>query len=307
VLRQSPTRRCFRRSRRPPRAGPTRSPAAGAERAAALAAKHGIGRWYGSYDELLADDAVDGVYVALSNAQHRRWTAAALERGKRVLCEKPLALTAAEAREIDAAAAATGRLAMEAFMYRFDDQTRAFVASVGRPRYAHAAASFVPADPSDIRLDTALGGGALLDLGCYAVDAVRWLLGEPESVTAIAHVDGVDRSVAATLGFADGALATLWASFEVPPCQELAIVGADGYARTSHRPFASYFDPSVPDRFAPQRTMVDAFVDAALAGRPPPIPLSESIATLSVLDRIRASAGIAGGSGQGTGTSPALV
>jgi predicted dehydrogenase len=262
------------------------------ERAGALAAKHGVKRTYGSYDELLADDSLDAVYVALPNALHREWTIAALERGKHVLCEKPLAVSAAEAQEIAAAAEASGLLAMEAFMYRFDARTRAFVDSLPRPLYAHAAASFVLDDGDNVRFKASLGGGVLLDLGCYLVDALRWLLGEPESVTATAHVDGVDRSVAATLGYADGALASLWASYEAPRMQELAVAWPGGHARAAHYPYSSYVDPSEPDRFAPQRAMVDAFAEAAMSGAPAPLPLSGSIATLRVIERIRESAGI---------------
>jgi predicted dehydrogenase len=263
------------------------------ERAAELAVRHGVDRVHRSYDDLLADGSLDGVYVALPNALHCEWSVRALRAGKHVLCEKPLAVSVEEARRIDATARAEGRLAMEALMYRFDPATRELVESVTRPRYVHAAASFLLGDPTDVRLDPALGGGALLDLGCYAVDAVRWLLGEPEAVSATAHRDGVDRSVAATLGFADGALATIWASFEAAPVQELTVVGADGATRALHRPFSSYFDPEQPDRFGPQRAMVDAFVHAATTGAAAPYPLSESIGTLAVIERIRTSAGLA--------------
>jgi D-xylose 1-dehydrogenase (NADP+, D-xylono-1,5-lactone-forming) len=263
-----------------------------AERAAALAAKHGIDRTYDSYDDLLADESLDGIYVALPNALHREWTVEALGRGKHVLCEKPLAPTVAEARAIADAADASGCLAMEAFMYRFDSRTKAFVEAAPRPLYAYAAAAFLLDDPTNIRFDASLGGGALLDLGCYLVDAIRWLLGEPESVTARAHVDGVDRSMAATLGYADGALANIWASYEVPRLQDLAVSWAGGHARAAHYPFSSYIDPSEPDRFAPQRAMVDAFAEAAVRGLPAPLPLSDSIATLAVIERIRDSAGI---------------
>lgn len=255
-------------------------------RAEAMAAEHGIRRVHGSYEGLLEDAEVDAVYVPLVNSEHRRWTLTALAAGKHVLCEKPLALNAAEAEEMAAAAQARGRLLMEAFMYRFHPRIRAL-----RERTAdlvHLGARFgFPLDaPGNYRLDPALGGGALLDVGCYGVSAARWFLGEPDRVQAVEHreLGGVDLSVTAALRFPGGATAAVWGSFESPEDQELVLIGGAGVAKLD-RPFTAWRDPDDP-----YQLMVEAFAASVLEGTPPPIPLAESIANLRVLDSIRTAA-----------------
>ncbi|HEX6489214.1 MAG TPA: Gfo/Idh/MocA family oxidoreductase [Candidatus Dormibacteraeota bacterium] len=253
-----------------------------ADRARDLASKFEIPRVHGSYEALLADPEIDAVYVPLVNSLHRRWCVAALRAGKHVLCEKPLALNAAEGEEMAAAAEAAGRLLMEGFMYRFHPRMRALRA--GAVDVAHLAARFgFPLQaPGNYRLDPALGGGALMDVGCYGVNVARWFLGEPERISAAAHVDGVDMSVAVVLGFAGGATATVWGSFESPEDQELTLVSPAGTQRVN-QPFTSWHDPDDP-----YQIMVEEFADAALSGTPAPISLEDSIAGLRVLDAIRA-------------------
>jgi D-xylose 1-dehydrogenase (NADP+, D-xylono-1,5-lactone-forming) len=202
-----------------------------------------------------------------------------------VLCEKPLAMNAGEAREMAQAAEAADRLLMEAFMYRFHPRMRAFVESAREVLYLHATFAFPLRDASNYRLVASLGGGALLDVGCYTVSVARWILGEPERLHARARVaGGVDMSITALLEFAGGAGASLWASFEAPEEQELAVVMPARSARLE-RPFSAWRDPEDP-----YQLMVESFADSVLHGRPPAVPLSESIANMAVLDRIAEAA-----------------
>jgi predicted dehydrogenase len=159
----------------------------------------GLAASYGSYEELLARDDVDAVYVALPVSLHTEWTIAALRAGKHVLCEKPFAVTAAAAASCFDAAEEAGRVCVEGFMYRHHPQTvftRRLISegAIGRPAVIRSALS-VSVPPGDIRRSAALAGGALLDLGCYCVSASRLLGGTPERVFADQAPDAVaDRS-----------------------------------------------------------------------------------------------------------------
>src|SRR5438105_9454527 len=130
-----------------------------------------------SYDSLLMDPRVDAVYNPLPNSLHREWTLRALDAGKHVLCEKPIALNSAEAEEMAAAAKRAGKHLMEALMYRFHPATREFVEGLREPLFVQTSFGFTAHDPRDIRRQASLGGGALLDVGCYAVSVTRWILG----------------------------------------------------------------------------------------------------------------------------------
>ena len=239
------------------------------------------GRIYGDYAELLADPKVDAVYLPLPNSLHREWTLSALAAGKHVLCEKPLALNASEAGEMRAAAEQSGRIVMEAFMYRFHPRIRSIVAGLRENPPAVLKARFgFPLDaPGNYRLDPALGGGALLDVGCYTIDLARWILGEPEWVEAKGHSAGVDMTVEMTLGFDSGARAELFASFETPETQGLE---ADGVV--VEKPFTAWKDPTDP-----YQSMVEEFSAAALGGLAAPLSLQDSIANLRVIDAVRRS------------------
>jgi predicted dehydrogenase len=247
-----------------------------------MAEQHGVERCVETYDAVLEDPAVEAVYIPLVNSLHREWTLRALRAGKHVLCEKPLALNAAEAEEMAAAAEAAGRLLMEALMYRFHPRMRELAESVTAARHVHAVFGFSLDAPGNYRLDPQLGGGALLDVGSYTVSAARWLLGEPREVHAVARrgPSGVDTTVSALLGFAGGAQATLLASFETPEVQELVVVTGDRVVRLE-QPFTAWRDPADP-----YQLMVEAFAAAALDGGPAPLPAADSIANLRVLDRI---------------------
>ncbi|GMV05118.1 MAG: hypothetical protein AMXMBFR53_13980, partial [Gemmatimonadota bacterium] len=185
------------------------------ERARAFAAEHAIPRALGSYEALVEDPEVDALYVPLPNSLHREWTVRAARAGKHVLCEKPLALTEAECREMAAVAEEHGTLLMEAFMYRFHPRTERVLALVregalGPIRAIRSAFTFRLTRPDNIRLRPELGGGALMDVGCYCVNASRTLAGaEPAEVQAQANwtEGGVDGELAGILRFPDGLLA----------------------------------------------------------------------------------------------------
>ena len=257
------------------------------ERANTMATEHGVPRVAGTYEAVLEDPEVDAVYIPLVNSVHREWTLRSLAAGKHVLCEKPLGMNAGEAEEMAQAAEAAGLHLMEAFMYRFHPRTRAFVEATRDPLYVQSSFGFPLRKRHDVRMKPELGGGALLDIGCYTVSIARWLLGEPHEVRALARIDrsaGVDMTVTAILGFERGVTASVWSSFESQEEQRLTVVSQEETRRLD-RPFSSWRDPEDP-----YQLMVESFGDSVLHDRPVAIPLSESIANLRVLDRIREAA-----------------
>lgn len=190
----------------------SRRPGAAAE----YAKRHRIANAYEGYPGLLADAEIDIVYNALPPSEHAKWSIAALEAGKHVLCEKPFAMNAREAAQMVSAAQRSGRILMEGFHYRHHPAFLHLMAlkQVGRlGRIKTVKAEFsvaIPFDPKSIRHDPATGGGALMDQGCYPVHWVRSLLGEPDLVVAASGTRnplGVDESIVATLRFPSGILA----------------------------------------------------------------------------------------------------
>ena len=260
-----------------------------AERARDFASRHPFARVAGSYDAVLEDREVDAVYIPLVNTLHREWTLRALAAGKHVLCEKPLGMNAPEAEEMVMAARDAGLHLMEAFMYRFHPRAQAFVASIREPLYVHATFGFTMSDPSNYRMRASLGGGALLDVGCYTVNVSRWILGEPDGVLATlkrdrSPDDGVDTTVTGLLHFPGGATASVWASFDSPEEQELVVVERDRTQRLA-LPFSAWRDPDDP-----YQLMAESFADSVIENRSVAIPPEDSIANMRVLDRIRAAA-----------------
>ncbi|MEO5821039.1 MAG: Gfo/Idh/MocA family oxidoreductase [Vicinamibacteraceae bacterium] len=213
-----------------------------ADKAAAAAAEWEIPRSVTGYDALLADPDIDAVYIPLPNHLHAEWAVRAAEAGKHVLCEKPLALTVAEVDRITAAAAAANVHVAEAFMYRHHPQTHAvreLVAggAIGTLRFVRGCFSFTLDRPGDVRFDSAKGGGALWDVGCYPVSYARAVVGaEPETVQASTVIGPthVDMSVAAILRFPGNVLAVVDASFVAPFRTEVEVVGSSGTIRVSH-------------------------------------------------------------------------
>ncbi|HET7465257.1 MAG TPA: Gfo/Idh/MocA family oxidoreductase [Candidatus Dormibacteraeota bacterium] len=257
------------------------------ERARSMAQRHSIPKVARDYDEVLADPEVMAVYIPLVNSLHREWTLRALAAGKHVLCEKPLGMNAREAEEMAAAARRSGLLLMEAFMYRFHPRMAEFIDGLRgdeRPLHVQASFGFPLTDTANYRMKADLGGGALLDVGCYTASVARWLLGEPDTVLARAHLDratGVDMSVSALLHFAEGGTASLWCSFESAEEQGLTAVTRKG-TYNLERPFTAWQDPHDP-----YQLMVESFADSVMRGLEPAVTLDESIANMRVLDWIR--------------------
>jgi len=265
-------------------------------------------RAYGSYDEVLADDQVDAVYIALHNDAHLPWTLAALHAGKHVLCEKPLGLSAAEVDEM--AAAAGDRLVVEASWYRWHPRVRlaqSRLAEIGPVR--HVAASFTFAGAlQGYRLDPGRGGGALYDVGCYAVSACLWAVGRglPQDVVARSErgPTGVDLETRAVLAW-DGAEAEVHVGMGVDRGQWLVITGDRGELELrGPATFTAWKDDPtelwVSDGSSTSRLpvpAVDAYavmveeVSSALRGGPGwVLPIAESRQTAAVLDAAFASA-----------------
>ena len=204
-------------------------------RAQAYAQEHGIARSHGSYEALLADDGIDAVYISLPNGLHHEWTLKAIEAGKHVLCEKPYSRRAAEAAEAWDAAARSGLVLMEAFMWRHHPQAavaRSLVedGAIGRLSLVRATFSFALHEPGNVRLAPDLDGGALMDVGCYCVSGARLLAGEPEQVFGeqVLGESGVDLSFYGTLRFPGDVVAQFDASFALPERQRLEAVGDGG-------------------------------------------------------------------------------
>jgi xylose dehydrogenase (NAD/NADP) len=204
------------------------------ERGEAFAQRHGIARVHGSYEELLADPEVEAVYIPLPNSLHVPWSVKALEAGKHVLCEKPLTRRGADAEAAFDAAERAGRLLMEGFMWRYHPQTEELarrVGEIGPLRVVRAAFGFTLAaeDTGNVRIQPDLEGGALMDVGCYCVSALRLLCGEPLGAAAQAvGRNGVDGRFAATLRFDGDVLGTFDCGFDVPHLGKIEVVGANG-------------------------------------------------------------------------------
>ncbi|MFF2481846.1 Gfo/Idh/MocA family protein [Paenibacillus sp. NPDC058071] len=211
----------------------------GIDKAEEAAKKLGITKAYGSYEALLADKEIDAVYIPLPNHLHKEWTIKAAKAGKHVLCEKPIALTAAEAKEMIDVCREEGVVLAEAFMYRHHpryDQIRALIAAgeIGDIRGISGAFTFnAPENLANVRFQSEWGGGAIYDVGCYPLSAARLLLGkEPEAVTvhsffAETH-DGVDMMSSGLAEFSDGVALRFDCGMWAESRNQLEIVGSQG-------------------------------------------------------------------------------
>ena len=210
-------------------------------RAQEFAAKHGMARSYGSYAELLADADVDAVYISTPHPVHCADVLAAVKAGKHVLCEKPLGVTVAECRRMVTAAQRAGVVLLEAFMYRIHPQTlklQELVASgvIGRVSAVRSVFTFdlgvLPITGHNVRLDPALRGGSLYDVGGYCVNVSRMLAGgEPDRIEAVWRIDpvsGVDEACAAILHFPSGVVAHFDVSLRSAPTNWVEVVGSKG-------------------------------------------------------------------------------
>lgn len=284
--------------------------------AAGVAAASGISRSFGSYEDLLADDTIDAVYIPLPNHLHLEWSLRAIDAGKHVLCEKPIGLNAAEARTLrDTANAHPELTVMEAFMYRCHPrwkQARQMVVdgAIGELGTVYTIFSYDNRDPANVRNIVTMGGGAWLDIGCYGVSVARWLFGrEPLSVQGTMEIDPVfqtNRLTSAVLDFDDGT-ATVTCATQLAWHQAVSIHGSTGRIEIPlpfnppgdqptqialHRDGAVeeiVFDAS--DQF---REEVDQFAAAVLDGAPAPVSLDDSVGNMAALDAIKSGEQSAG-------------
>ncbi len=283
------------------------------ERAQSFAERYAIPHQYVGYDALLADEAIDAVYVATRNQQHHRNTLDVVSAGKAVLCEKPLALNAGQAQEMVAAATTAGVFLMEAMWMRFIPavvELHELVVAGGLGEIKAVSADFgfrADAGPGHRLVEPDFGGGALLDLGVYPVSLAMLILGEPDRVSASAAMaeSGVDEQVAAALTFPGGGVAAMYASYMAESPMEAQIVGTNGRARIHPR----FHQPERIDVISPDGSVATidrplngsgyrfevAEVHRALAAgetESPMRPLDDSLAVMRVLDAIRAEIGV---------------
>jgi len=206
------------------------------ESADAYAKENKIERAYGSYDALLADPDIDVIYNPLPNHLHAEWTIKAVEAGKHVLCEKPLALSVDEVDAIKAAAHKHGRVVAEAFMYRHHPQTLKVQeivqsGSLGALKLVHGSFSFLLENPGDVRLNPELGGGSIWDIGCYPISYTRTVVGDaPLEVFGwqVTGETGVDNTFVGQMRFRDDILTQFDSSFDIPFHTFMEIVGTEG-------------------------------------------------------------------------------
>jgi predicted dehydrogenase len=194
-----------------------------------------IPRACGSYEALLADPDIEAVYISLPNSMHCEWAIKALEAGKHVLCEKPLSRHPSEVEAAFDAADRTGRLLTEAFMYRHNPQTKRAKqlldeGAIGELRLIRSAFSYSLYDEDNIRLSTALDGGALMDVGCYNVSGSRLFGGEPEKVYGDAWFgpSGTDWVFAGMLRFPGNVKALFDCGTAMTVRDELEAIGTEG-------------------------------------------------------------------------------
>lgn len=281
------------------------------EKARAFAEATGIPKVYGSYEDLLADPAIDAIYNPLPNGLHAEWAMKAAEAGKPVLCEKPFTVTSAEARQVVEHFRARGLLVAEAFMYRYHPQTARVVqmvqdGAVGDLHTLHAAFTVAIPNPAEnIRFKREIGGGSLFDLGCYPVSILRLLAGEPTFTAAVGVLtdDGVDLSAAGVLQFPGGVTGTIASDMMGFRSQSVDIRGTAGriYVRTpfsipKDQPTVTFYwhGDEVEEISTPPTNhyvlMLEDFADAVLTGRPPRFPADDAVLQMAALEKLVAQA-----------------
>jgi predicted dehydrogenase len=283
-----------------------------ADRAAQAAIELGIPESYGSYEELLADRSIEAVYIPLPNHMHLEWIKRAADAGKHILCEKPLGLNAGEVEEAIAHTREQGVLLMEAFMYRLHPQwVRAreliHIGEIGDPIAVQSHFFYNNVDPDNIRNIPEVGGGGMMDIGCYAVSSARFLLGrEPHAVMGMVDTDpsfGIDRLSSGLLDFGDGVHATFTVGTQTFGAQSVQIFGSGGFLRVE-LPFNAYPDVRLNVQVTTaigSRTIstgpadqyqlqFEEFSRAVRGHRAVPIPIEDARANQSVLDALFKSA-----------------
>jgi D-xylose 1-dehydrogenase (NADP+, D-xylono-1,5-lactone-forming) len=279
------------------------------ERVRERAEKLGITRVYDSYAAVLDDPEVEAVYIPLPNSMHHEWTLRAAERGKHVLCEKPMGLTAAECCEMIDACRRHGVRLMEAFMYRFHPQQAAIrdvleSGQLGTLQMVRGAFTFRLdlSNTANIRLSRELWGGALMDVGCYCINAARaYFAAEPVSVLATARIPpelGVDTTLHALLEFERG-VAPFVVSLEMASQPQVEIIGDKGRLEAPLCFIPGEAPPAVAvtaggkreERVLPPansyQCQVEAFVDAVRNDTEAPLPPEDAVANMRVIEAIR--------------------
>lgn len=283
-------------------------------RAEAFADEHGITRVHDSYEDLLADADVDAVYIPLPNSEHGKWTIAALDAGKHVLVEKPFASNAEEAEEVARRAAASDRVVMEGFHYRYHPlmtEVLKLVASgaIGTLTEVEAHFDISLPDRSNIRYNQDLAGGATMDLGCYSLHFVRSIVGEePEVVGAQARPSDdprLDEALSAELRFPGGVTGRISSSLLEDVEQQTGIIRGtegeievqgfvkpqDGNSLTlsNSTGVTTVQVPKDPSSYSAQ---LSVFVDAVRNGTPILTDPKDSVAEMRVIDAMYRAAGL---------------
>jgi len=280
-----------------------------AEKADEVARKLGIDRSYGSYEALLEDESIDAVYIPLPNHLHVEWAIKALESGKHVLCEKPIGLNAEEARTLKNEMEKYPALkVMEAFMYRHHPRWKRTLEIVqsgrlGEIKAVHSVFAFYNDDPDNYRNTPEMGGGALMDVGCYCISVARMIYGrEPVEVSGYSEIDpqfGVDRLTSGLLNFGSGA-SVFSCSTQSQHDQYVKIYGTKGalhldwsfnYDFDKETILKIYIgDEETVERFAPCdqfSLQADSFASSVLDDKPTFISIDDTIGNMGVIDKIR--------------------
>ena len=277
-------------------------------RAKAYAKEHGIATAHGSYDALLEDSGVDAVYVSLPNGLHHRWTIAALESGKHVLCEKPYSRHGGEAEEAFGLAERSRLVLTEGFKYRHHPQAAKVKelveqGAVGRVQVVRSSFSFLLQDTSDVRARPELGGGALMDLGCYCVSSSRFLAGEPLHVIGeqVMGRTGVDVSFLGTMRMRGDVVVQFDCSFVRPRYQRLDVVGDEAFLLVD-TPWRARGEGELLLRQGEHLSRIEVpeadgnvlelqdFVDAVRLRRPPLLTREDAVGQARVIDALYHSA-----------------
>ncbi len=299
-----------------------------AETAKGFADTNGVASSYATYQQLLDDTNVQAIYNSLPNNLHHEWTIKALRAGKHVLCEKPFALTRTQAQEMFEAAKKQKLVLIEAFMYRSHPLTHAVIDAVrageiGQVKLIRTSFCYKTSRvDGNVRFDRTLGGGSLMDIGCYCVNFSRLFAGEePDKIAASAHMHerGVDDCVTATLHFPHGIVASFTAGMTVHADNTASICGDEGYievpvpwkppvqkaAYTVARSTPPKMDLAAGQKPPPPRETrhvdagkelyaleADDFASAVLDGRPPALSEADTLGNMAVLDEIRRQIGL---------------
>jgi predicted dehydrogenase len=285
------------------------------DRARAYAEALDIPRYYGSYEELIADPEIDAIYNPLPNHMHAEWSIRCADAGKPVLCEKPLASDAAEARAFVDAMENRGVLLAEAFMYRYHPQTQRVKSmvdggAIGNVEFIQASFTFQVRSETNIRLRADMAGGALMDVGCYCVNLMRFMTGEePAAVSALArfgertlvdeYLVGIMQFPSGVLGHFDCGLRTYGNhSYEIRGSKgrisvEQGFVMTPGADMTIRHWREDVYQAIVIDGADHYQIMVEEFADSLIKGTPIRFLIEDAVRNIQVTDRLLASARVA--------------